>query len=70
MSDTRAELESRVSVSLDLRELAMSHVEEVRGAVSGERSAGSQSLDDSALRPLLRQLARVDHLELRHVLSV
>ena len=43
----------------------MSHVEEVRGAVRAVNGPpGSQSLDDSSLRPLLHQLARYWWVEL------
>ena len=43
----------------------MSHVEEVREAVRAVNGPpGSQSLDDSSLRPLLQQLARYWWVEL------
>ena len=43
----------------------MSHVEEVREAVRAVNGPpGSQSLDDSSLRPLLHQLARYWWVEL------
>ena len=44
----------------------MSHVEEVREAVRAVNAPpGTQSLDDSSLRPLLHQLARYWWVELR-----